>query len=184
MLFYLPQYVPRLRTVMLFFLSQKVPRLRNMLLIYPHVSRLRPKLFNLPQTRSSLNTVPQLKTMFVYLHIYIKAKEISMAMFILGSILGREYKTSYHNICMSFTYCKNKTNHPKSSNSHPWPTANKAIHCLKWEGYTPQKKSQSTLGNQILLECPLTVVDDFGGIGSIGATCNIYNIVKIPESTI
>ena len=27
---------------------------------------------------------------------------------------------------------KNKTNHPKSSNSHPSATTNKAIHCLKW----------------------------------------------------
>ena len=30
--------------------------------------------------------------------------------------------------------CKNKTNHPISSNSHPSATRNKAIHCLKWGG--------------------------------------------------
>ena len=36
--------------------------------------------------------------------------------------------------------CKNKTNHPISSNSHPSATANKAIHCLKLVGHkkTPQ----------------------------------------------
>ena len=32
--------------------------------------------------------------------------------------------------------CKNKTNHPISSNSHPSVTVNKATHSLKRGGYT------------------------------------------------
>ena len=34
----------------------------------------------------------------------------------------------------NFLSCKNKTNHPISSNRHPSATANKAIHWLKWGG--------------------------------------------------
>ena len=43
------------------------------------------------------------------------------------------FDTSFASIAVA---SMNKTNHPMLSNSHPFATANKAWHCLKWGGVT------------------------------------------------
>ena len=48
-----------------------------------------------------------------------------------------------------FSGNQDKTNHPMSSNSHPWVTANKAILCLKWGWGT------KTHGNKAKYQCPI-----------------------------
>ena len=72
---------------------------------------------------------------------------------------------------------KNKTNHPKSSNSHPSATANKAIHCLKWGGVIKQTGTSYNF-DKIWSGAPDS---RFGKFFSLR---NAFNFVQSPNSII
>ena len=71
-----------------------------------------------------------------------------------------------------------KTNYLISSNSHPSPTANKAIHSLKWEGFT------KPMGMKHCIRRPIRKIIPHKGLGKFGKPMDVLWFHKWTSHTI